>query len=72
MRKDNQCKRILEYMREHGSITPMECFLKLRITKLATRIGEMIRSGIPIHSEWVTDMDDDGNAVRYKRYWLVV
>ena len=45
-----QHERILQYMDVHGSITPMEAFSELGITKLSTRIGEMIASGISISS----------------------
>lgn len=43
-RKQTQYDKIYLYVREHGSISPQEAF-KLGITKLATRISEMTRSG---------------------------
>ena len=62
---ETQHQRIYNYMKSHGSITPMECFEALRITKLSTRIGEMKRQGIRIADEMVY-----GKTSRYKRYWL--
>ena len=44
----NQRERIYNYMKEHGSITSLECSDKLRITKLTTRLSEMRREGIKI------------------------
>ena len=52
-------------MKAHGSITPMDAFRHLSITKLSTRIGEMKREGIRIGSEMV-----HGKESRYMRYWL--
>ena len=43
-----QAERIIEFMEEHGSITSMEAFRKLGITKLTTRISEMRASGMEI------------------------
>ena len=63
----NQCKRISDYLDRHGSITPMEAFEKLRITKLATRIGEMIRSGHDIDKVMETHKNADGDVTRYMR-----
>lgn len=55
-RKQTQYDQIYFYIKSHGSITPMKAFRDLGITKLATRISEMTRSGkysvtkIPIHN----------------------
>ena len=48
----DQHARILRYMETHKGITPMEAFSELGITKLATRVGEMIRNGIEIVKMW--------------------
>lgn len=45
--------RILNYMIEHGSITPDECYNAFHSQKLATRISEMIGKGIPIEKTWI-------------------
>ena len=63
-----QHQKILDFMDAHEWITPMECFSQLHITKLATRIGEIIRAGIPIESEWQSRVEEDGTVVRWKRY----
>ena len=66
-----QHDKIIEYMQTHGTVTPMEAFSKLRITKLATRVGELRQGGWNIADEWVRGRDGDGMPTRYKRYWLV-
>ena len=38
-----QKRMIVDYIAEHGSITPMEAWDECRCTKLATRIGEIER-----------------------------
>lgn len=41
-----QKEEILQYIKDHGSITPMDAFYDLGITKLATRVSEMRKEGI--------------------------
>lgn len=60
--------RILEYMAKHGSITPMEAFSELGITKLSTRVGEMIADGIAIEKEREHGINRYGEKVTYMRY----
>ena len=45
MRKKSQQARIIDYLVAHEWITPLEAFLELGITKLATRISELKRRG---------------------------
>ena len=40
-----QREQILQYIKDFGSITPMEAFSDLGITKLATRVSEMRKEG---------------------------
>lgn len=44
----SQHERILDYINTFGSISPMEAFNDLGITKLSTRIGEMRADGITL------------------------
>lgn len=64
-----QSERIIRYMQDFGSITPMDAF-RMGITKLATRVSEMRRDGIQIEDDWVTDKNQFGEPVRFKKYWL--
>lgn len=63
-----QHERILRFLDEHGSITPMEAFSELGITKLSTRIGEMIESGIRIEKHREKGRNRFGEKVTYMRY----
>ncbi|MBP5248654.1 MAG: hypothetical protein J6Y20_10040 [Lachnospiraceae bacterium] len=65
----SQYERISNYLDKHGSLTTMEAFTALRITKLSTRVGEMNQSGkYKIVGEWETHKSADGDVSRYMRY----
>ena len=59
---------IIEYITEFGSITPMEAFSDLGITKLATRISEMRKDGMKFKIETVTVKNRYGKSVSYAKY----
>ena len=65
-----QQERILIYMEESGSITPLEAFAELGGTKLATRVSELRREGIPIVKSSETRKNRFGETVTYARYSL--
>ena len=67
-----QQDRILKYMADFGSITPMEAFSDLGITKLATRISEMQKDGIKIRKEPVKSRNRFGDKTRFMKYSLEV
>lgn len=64
-----QKERILDYIQTHGSITTMEAFSNLHITRLAARIEELKRDGHKIHCTIVTKDSPEG-PVRFGRYSL--
>ena len=59
---------ILQYMDDFGSISPMEAFSDLGITKLATRISELSRRGYEFDKKMVSSKNRYGKAVSYMRY----
>ena len=64
-----QHSRILNYLFDHPEgITPFEAFIELRITKLSTRIGELIRMGYEIEKIPESKKNADGEKVHYMRY----
>lgn len=65
-----QREAILNYINEFGSITPMEAFSDLGITKLATRISEMRRDGMEFKIETVKRKNRYGKPVYFARYSL--
>jgi hypothetical protein len=65
-----QREAILDYINEFGSITPMEAFSDLGITKLATRISEMRKDGMKFKIEMVKSKNRYEKTVHYARYSL--
>ena len=63
-----QREAILQYIEDFGSITPMQAFSDLGITKLATRISEMRKCGMEFKIEMISTENRYGNPVHYARY----
>jgi hypothetical protein len=66
-----QVERIIKYMHDFGSITTMQAFTDLGITRLASRIHDLNRMGIEIEKETVSGKNRYGEPVHYARYKLV-
>ena len=67
-----QCQRVLEYMREHGSICPREADRKLGIMRLGARIFDLKhRFGFTIRSVPETEPNRYGKPSTFARYFLV-
>ena len=67
----NQRELILEYITRFGSITPMQAFNDLGITKLATRISEMRRDGMEFNIEIVSSKNRFNKTVHYAKYSFI-
>ena len=63
-----QHERILKYMDDYGSISPLEAFRDLGITKLATRISEMRHDGMDFEQSMEFAKNRYGEKVHYMRY----
>ena len=59
---------ILVYIYDFGSISPMEAFSELGITKLSTRISEMRMMGIQFDQAYEDSTNRYGKKVRFMRY----
>ena len=62
-------ERILNYMREFGSITTYNAFIDLGCTRLSEYIRQ-IREEYIVADEWINTINRYDEPVRYKRYWL--
>lgn len=73
MRRQSQCKQIIEYAKAHGSISHFEAeeHIKPKCTRIAARIGDLEAVGNVFDHQMVYDKDADGNNIHYTRYWLV-
>lgn len=65
-----QKQRIINYIRDYGSITSFEAYKDLGITQLATRIKELKEEGYEFKTEWKNDKNRYGEPISYKRYYL--
>lgn len=65
---NTQYAKIANYIESHGSITPMQAFSDLHITKLATRISEMRKRGWSVDIGTVRGVNEDGRPVTYAIY----
>ncbi len=65
-----QAERIIKYIRDFGSISPMEAFQDLGITKLSTRISEMRQDGLEFNKIRESSKNRYGEKVTYMRYSL--
>ena len=70
MQTDSQCKMILVYLKEKGSITAKDARQLCQCERLAARINDLRRKGIPIRTETKTYMNKHGYPVRYAVYRL--
>jgi hypothetical protein len=66
--KLTQRQAILKYIEDFGSITPMQAYGDLGITKLATRISEMRKDGIEFHIEIIKVKTRYGKVVPFAKY----
>ena len=65
-----QKEQIIDYLQRFKTITPMEAFADLGITKLATRVSEMRSDGIECHIETVKRKNRFGKTIWFCRYSL--
>lgn len=68
--KSTQKGKILAYCAEHGSITIREAFERLHINSPSKRISEMRNGVYEVNSIGETRVKDNGEVVRYKRYFI--
>lgn len=65
-----QVDRILRHLEEYGSITSAEAMQEYGIYRLASRISDMKKAGIPIVREFETSKNRYGEPISYARYRL--
>jgi len=67
----SQCKKILKYLLQYGSITTMKAYEKFGCTRLPSRIFDLKQLGVGIETEMVYKKKPDGEFVHYGVYRLV-
>ena len=66
-----QKDRIINYIREFGSISSWEAYADLGITQLGARIDQLKKEGYEFKTEWESKTNRYGEKTDYKRYFLV-
>lgn len=65
-----QKQRVLDFMKRHGSITPVDAFTELGVMRLSAVVFDLKRAGYPICTEIEQSMNRYDEPVRYARYRL--
>lgn len=68
--RTTQKDRIINYIRQFGSISSWEAYSDLGITQLGARIDQLKKEGYEFKSEWVSNKNRFGEKTEYKRYYL--
>ena len=61
--------RVINYMREFGSITTRDAFIDLGCTRLSEYIRQA-RLTLNVKDKWESTINRWGKKVEYKRYWI--
>ena len=65
-----QAEKIMQYLEKYGSITAAEAMSEYGIMRLASRISELKKDGVPILSYMEAVQNRDGETCYVKRYYL--
>lgn len=65
-----QCERILQYIEETGSITQMDALREFGCMRLASRISDLKRQGVPVKRTMETAKNRYGEPISYARYTI--
>lgn len=68
--RTTQKDRIINYIREFGSITSWEAYQELGIMQLGARIDQLQKDGYTFVTEWEIKKNRYGEDVSFKRYYL--
>ena len=67
-----QGEMILRHLKDYGSITQAEAMQEYGIMRLASRVNDLRKDGVPIVTEVVTGRNRYGESTRWARYRMGV
>ncbi len=70
MGKKTQAERVLDYIKTFGSITTLEAFKDLGVTRLSARIFELRKQEIEIETHRLSSKNRYGEICNYAKYTL--
>ena len=65
-----QTEKIARHLETYGSITSMEAMQEYGILRLASRVSDLKRAGVPIRVETVRGKNRFGEVTSYAKYFL--
>lgn len=65
-----QNERIIRHLRDYGSISSLEAIQEYGILRLASRISDLRKAGVPIRRDMVSGKNRYGESISYARYFL--
>ena len=68
----NKKERLLEYLKEYGSITSFEAFIELFDTRLSDTIFRLEKDGYHFKRETIKKIGYGGKPIMFYRYTLEV
>ena len=68
--KLTQCMKIVKYLHDFGSITPVQAMQDLGVMRLAARISDLEKNGWDIQHERETGRNRYGEKTTYAKYSL--
>lgn len=68
--KGTQSQQILDWMEAGLRISPVEALNEFGCFRLAARISDLRSEGYEIQSEMVSHINQAGNTIRFKVYWM--
>ena len=66
----SQCEKILRFLEDEGSITPLDALREFGCMRLGARIWDLKRQGFEITKTMETRPNRYGQTVRYARYTI--
>ena len=66
-----QCEKVLEYMKDFGSITPLDAMRDIGCMRLASRIADLKDQGHNIGRRMKTSKNRYGKPVSFAEYYLI-
>ena len=69
--KATQCDKVLEYMRQFGSITQLQALQDIGCMRLASRITDLRQQGYAIGRRIKTGKNRYGDSVSFAEYYLI-
>ena len=70
-KKLTQSERVLDYIKEFGSITQLDAIRDMGIMRLASRVSDLKKSGVYITSKYEKVKNRYGEETQIKRYSIV-